>query len=221
MRKDTGSTRLEPPRYRPMATRYLYIARHGDADAFGTLTDSGREQSRLLGRRLAHLPIDAVWHSPLSRAAESARELNIFLRGNVTVRDAPELIDHVPYVPPWDEMPPPWVPFFDGYNAEEADSGHATAQSLTTRFGSGRDEGEDDDHDSHEVLITHAYPIAWLVRAALNAPPERWLGLNSANTALTVIENRPQLSPTLIMFNDMAHLPFELQWTGFPDAPRP
>lgn len=207
-----------------MTTRHLYIARHGDADAFGTLTDIGRQQARLLGRRLAHLPIDTVWHSPLPRAADSARELNIFLSGNVAVREAPELIDHVPYVPTREETPPAWVPFFDGYGVEEAEAGHAIAQSLIARFSTVSEQDEDAhalDQDRHEVLITHAYQIAWLVRAAMDAPPERWLGLNSANTALTVIENRPELPPTIVMFNDMGHLPSELQWTGFPDGPRP
>lgn len=46
-------------------TRYVYLARHGEADPFGEITDTGREQAALLGRRLAHLPIGAVWHSPL------------------------------------------------------------------------------------------------------------------------------------------------------------
>lgn len=200
-----------------MATRYLYIARHGDADAFGNLTEIGREQARLLGRRLAHLPIGAVWHSPLPRAADSARELNIFLAGNVAVREAPELIDHVPYVPPLEETPPAWVPFFDGHDAAQAEAGQTIARGLTSRFSAVTER----DEDVHEVLITHAYPIAWLVRGALGAPPAMWLGLNSANTALTVIENRPQLPPTLVMFNDMGHLPRELQWTGFPAAPHP
>lgn len=207
-----------------MATRHLYIARHGDADAFGTLTDIGRQQARLLGRRLAHLPIDTVWHSPLPRAADSARELNIFLTGNVAVREAPELIDHVPYVPTREETPPAWVPFFDGYGAEEAEAGHAIAESLIARFSTVSKPDEDAhtlDQDTHEVLITHAYQVAWLVRAAMDAPPVRWLGLNSANTALTVIENRPELPPTIVMFNDMGHLPAELHWTGFPDTPRP
>ena len=58
-----------------MATRHLYVARHGSADAFGELKDAGRQQASLLGERLAGLPIDTVWHSPLPRAAASAREL--------------------------------------------------------------------------------------------------------------------------------------------------
>jgi serine/threonine-protein phosphatase PGAM5 len=195
-----------------MPTRYLYIARHGEADAFGKLTDTGREQSRLLGRRLAHLPIDAIWHSPLPRAADTARALDLFLDGNTFVAEAAELIDHVPYVPEPAETPSSWVPFFDGYELSEAAAGHEIAQSLTARFA----RAPEHDEDIHELLITHAYPIAWLVRDALDAPPVRWLGLTSANTGLTVIEYRPSTPPSISMFNDLSHLRPELRWTGFP-----
>lgn len=200
-----------------MATRYLYIARHGDADAFGNLTDTGREQARLLGKRLSHLPIHTVWHSPLPRAADTARELDLLLDGNTTVAEATELIDHVPYVPGPEETPPSWVPFFDGYDPEEAAAGYKIARSLTTRFAQAAEQGD----DVHELLITHAYPIAWLIRDALDAPPTRWLGLSSANTALTVIEYRPGTFPSISMFNDMSHLPPELRWTGFPSTLHP
>lgn len=202
-----------------MTTRYLYIARHGDADAFGDLTDIGREQARLLGERLAHVPIATVWHSPLARAAATARELSARLSHGVAIAEAGELIDHIPYVPTADETPRTWVPFFDGYDEAEAAAGYATSQSLISRFGSVADPG--DKGDVHELLITHAYPIAWLLRDALDAPHARWLGLDSANAALTVIEHRPGLPPGLVMFNDMSHLPSELRWTGFPSNNRP
>lgn len=58
-----------------MGTRRLYLARHGDADAFGILTDVGRRQADLLGARLAPLSIDALWYSPLPRAAASAEAI--------------------------------------------------------------------------------------------------------------------------------------------------
>lgn len=200
-----------------MGTRYLYIARHGDADAFGNLTEIGRQQARLLGRRLAHLPIGAIWHSPLSRGADSAEQLNIFLTGTAPVRAADELIDSIPSVPKPEEIPQSWEPFFDGFDRESAEVGRALAQRLTARFA----KEPETDADLHEVLITHDYPIAWLVRHALDAPEERWLGLNSANAALTVIEYRPGLPPSLVLFNDMSHLPPDLQWTGFAPTLRP
>lgn len=200
-----------------MATRYLYIARHGDADAFGELTDTGREQARLLGGRLAPLPITAVWHSPLPRAVASARELDTFLSGEATVEEAVELIDHVPYVPTIEETPRPWVPFFDGYDIDEAAADNKIAESLTARFAT----APSGDQDLHEILITHAYPIAWLIRDAFDAPPARWLSLTIPNTALTVIEHRTDLPPSVTMINDMSHLPPELRWTGYPRALRP
>ncbi|MFR9806139.1 histidine phosphatase family protein [Pseudonocardia sp. RS010] len=200
-----------------MATRHLYIARHGDADAFGELTDTGRKQARLLGQRLAHLPIDAVWHSPLPRAVGSAQELAAQLRPGTPAVESAELIDHVPYVPTREETPHAWVPFFDGYDPAEAAAGNRIAHSLTARFAAPPEQGD----DIHEVLITHSYPIAWLVRDALDAPPARWLSLNSANAALTVIECRPGLPPGITMFNEMSHLPTELRWTGFPPSTWP
>ncbi|WP_308054110.1 hypothetical protein [Cellulomonas xiejunii] len=69
--------------------------------------------------------------------------------------------------------------------------------------------------------MTHAYPIAWLVRHALDAPEARWLGLESANAALTAIEYRPGVPPTLVLYNDMGHLPADLRWTGFRRATAP
>lgn len=202
-----------------MAARHLYLARHGAADAFGELTDVGRRQSRLLGERLAQVPVDAVWHSPLPRAVACARELSRSLPG-VPVAGAAELVDHVPYVPARAEMPNAWAGFFDGYDDDEAAAGRRTADALVARFATAPDPAAPG-RDTHEVLVTHAYPIAWLVRHALDAPPARWLGLDSANAALTVLEYRPGLPPALVMFNDMTHLPADLRWTGFPGAARP
>lgn len=203
-----------------MTIRYVYIARHGDADAFGQLTDTGREQASLLGGRLEHIPLDVVWHSPLPRAAETAHEIARHRRSHTPVTEARELIDNVPYVPARNETPPSWIPFFDGWDADDAASGAEKAHNMITRFATTPDPA-DQASDTHELLITHAYPIAWFIRDALDAPPVRWLGLNSANTALTVIEYRPGLPPSIVIFNDMSHLPNRLQWTGFPKSVRP
>ncbi|MBB5958627.1 putative phosphoglycerate mutase [Saccharothrix tamanrassetensis] len=208
-----------------MATRHLYLARHGAADEFGRLTDVGRRQANLLGERLAGLPVDAVWHSPIPRAVASAREVARHLP-DVPVAEAVELTDHVPYVPGATEMPPPWAGFFDEYDDAEVASGGRLAEALVSRFARVADQATeraqaDTPTATHEVLVTHAFQIAWLVRHALGAPPHRWVGLNSANTALTVIQYRDGLPPALVMFNDMTHLPADLRWTGFPAAVRP
>ncbi|WP_125777294.1 histidine phosphatase family protein [Antribacter gilvus] len=200
-----------------MGIRHLYVARHGEADAFGELTDVGRRQADLLGVRLAAVPVGVVRHSPLPRASATAHEIARHLPPGTPVAEAAELVDHVPYIPGPEEVPAPWAGFFDGYEAAEVAAGRRTADQLTARF---LDAPPPDD-DTHEVLVTHGFQIAWMVRHALGAPPIRWLGLDSGNTALTMIEQRPGLPPGVVMFNDMSHLPTELRWTGFPGARRP
>jgi probable phosphoglycerate mutase len=216
-----------------MRSRYLYIARHGMADAFGELTDEGRRQAALLGERLAAVPVENLWHSPLPRAAATAELVGGHLPG-VAVRAAEELIDNVPHVPRPDETPRSWRGFFDGYDPVEADRGRRLADALVVRFARPAEAAPSKLSTSrsptpssgaqglHEVLITHAYPIAWLLRDAMGAPPGRWLGLTgSANTALTVVEYHHGLPPTLLMFNDLSHLPADLRWTGFPGGAKP
>lgn len=189
-----------------MATRHVYLVRHGAADPFGELTDTGLRQTELLGRRLSSLPLDTVWHSPLPRGVRSAEIVGTHVP-TALVREAPELIDHIPYVP--EQPTPDWAPFFDGFGAEEAAEARRSSTALTARF------ARPAETETHEVLITHAYPVAWLVRDALDAPLERWLGLSCGNTALTVIEYRDSSAPTMLLYNDMGHLPAELRWTGF------
>ncbi|QNP74480.1 histidine phosphatase family protein [Streptomyces roseirectus] len=195
-----------------MPTRHVYAIRHGAANAFGELTGVGERQSDLTGRRLAALPVDMVWHSPLPRARACARLLAVHLPG-VPVREAPELVDHIPYIP--SDAPRAWAGFFDGYGDDEAAEARRRADALTARF------ARPAETETHEVLVTHAYPIAWLLRHALDAPPVRWLGLDSGNAALTALQYRDHVPPTLVVYNDMGHLPPDLCWTGFAAGPRP
>lgn len=197
-----------------MTVRRLYLARHGAANALGELTETGRSQARLLGERLSAVPVDVVWHSPLPRAVDSAAEIAGHLPG-VPVIETPELVDHVPYVPRPHEMPESWRGFFDGYDEAEAAAGEEIADALVARFGGVSGGSSRAPADTHELLLTHAYPIAWLLRHAMSAPAHRWLALSCANAALTVVEHRSGQPPTVVMVNDTSHLPPDLQWTGF------
>ncbi|GAA1681816.1 hypothetical protein GCM10010977_31490 [Citricoccus zhacaiensis] len=110
---------------------------------------------------------------PLPRAAASAAILSAELgaqRPRVLVDEAPELVDHVPHVPAPGELSPSWTGLFDGYDRAEAETGHRAADALVARFG--RPDAQSQ-RPTHEVLVTHAYPIAWLVREALGAPTAR------------------------------------------------
>ncbi|MEV0446204.1 histidine phosphatase family protein [Streptomyces spectabilis] len=198
------------------ATRYLYLVRHGEAASEESgLTEGGRRQAMLLGQRLRDIPLAAVHHGPLPRAEETARLIGDQLK-NVPLRVSEVAGDYVPYTPVRDELPAESANFFlrflAGATEEEREHGPALARQALDMF-TGPVDGEE---DRHELVVTHNFLVAWLVRDAMHAPRWRWLGLNHGNAALTVIRYAPGRPASVLTSNDMRHLPPELRWTGFP-----
>lgn len=191
-----------------MTGRFLHLARHGDADASGDLSDAGREQATLLGRRLAQQAVATVHHGPLPRAAQTAALVAAALPG-VPVHAAEEVGDYLPPVPDASTLPEPYARFLRDASPAEQKRGADLAAAAIARH-AGPEGG------THELIVTHSFAIAWFVRHALDAPVARWLGLNAANAALTTILYRPDRPPALVAFNDQSHLPERLRWTGFP-----
>jgi probable phosphoglycerate mutase len=202
-------------------TRYLYLVRHGEAvpDESG-LSERGRRQAVLLGRRLARRPVSVVHHGPLPRAAQTAQLVGEQLRGAV-LRVSEAAGDYVPYFPPREELPQDCADFLlrflAGSTAAERERGPELARRAVEDF-TGPVEG---DEDRHELVVTHNFLVGWLVRHALDAPRWRWLGVNHGNAALTVIRYPPGRPSSVLVFNDVGHLPAELAWTGFPPELRP
>lgn len=189
-------------------THFLYLVRHGEHFGAehgledGPLSPRGRRQAELLADRLSGVPLDAVWHSPLDRAAETAR----------TVAERLPAVDPQPSALLFDCLPTGMTPktpavyeaFFGAYTAAEIEAGaaqmaDAVAEYLVRKPG------------AHELLITHNNVIAWFVREVLGAPSWRWLTLSQAHCGLTVLAQRPGRPWTLVSFNDLAHLPMELR----------
>jgi serine/threonine-protein phosphatase PGAM5 len=177
---------------------YLYLARHGAAADDGSLSDVGRRQATLLAERMTGVPLTAIVHGPLPRAAETA---GIVTAGKPGIAcEVTDLAgDYVPFLP---------RPVPSALAGESVDQ--ELAEAALARFA--RPAGD----DVHELVVTHSFLVAWFVRAALGAPPERWIGLNAANAALTVIRYTRDRPPGVLLVNDMSHLPPELRWTGFP-----
>ena len=186
----------------------LYLARHGEADVEGRLTGVGHRQAVLLGQRLRSVRLDGVHHGPLPRATGTAAALAECLDGVPMVEDE-AAGDYVPYMPGPDEVAPAFAGFVRAIGPARPDLAAAAEDRFT---GTG---------DGATLVVTHAFLIAWLVRAALAAPPARWLGLNFCNAALTLIRYAPQRPPSILLYNDQSHLPEALRWTGFPPDLRP
>ncbi|MFJ4337139.1 histidine phosphatase family protein [Streptomyces sp. NPDC088915] len=198
------------------AARHLYLARHGEATADESgLSEDGRRQAVLLGERLRGVPLSVVHHGPLARAEETARVVGERL-GGVPLRCSAPAGDYIPYVPSREELPEEsadaTLDRLARFPAEEREQGPGLAREALELF-TGPVDGEE---PRHELVVTHAFLIGWLVRAALDAPRWRWMGINQANAALTVIRYAPGRPPSVLVFNDTGHLPAELRWTGFP-----
>ncbi|MFF8712850.1 histidine phosphatase family protein [Streptomyces sp. NPDC015184] len=198
------------------ADRYLYLARHGEATPDEScLTDNGRRQALLLGERLRHVPLTAVHHGPLPRAAQTARLICDQLDG-VHPQPSEPAGDYLPHLPEREELPveraDSMLARLSGFPAEERECGPGLAREALARF-TGPVEG---DEPRHELVVTHNFLIGWLVRDALDAPEWRWMGLHQANAALTVIRYATDRPASVLLFNDTGHLPGELRWTGFP-----
>jgi probable phosphoglycerate mutase len=198
-------------------SRYLYLVRHGEQlDAEhglpdGPLSPRGVRQAKAIAERLSGIPFTAAWHSPLERAAETARIMTERMPA-VTSEPTNLLFDCYPSGPTPD-MPRAFESFFHGVRAEEIEAGEAQMQDAGAEFLSPVP------GDAHELLITHNFVIGYLVREVFDAPRWRWLGINQANAGLTVIRVRSAKPPVLVMHNDLAHLPVELR-TGLP-IPQP
>ena len=196
-----------------MATTLLYLVRHGEHlhPATGDASDAalsglGEQQAHRLGERLADVPFDAVRHSPLRRAAETARILSGYLPG-VPVSPSELLRDRTPF-PSADqarEVPEQFRPFLDSVPADERDPGGEYLDAAVSQLTATGTE------DRCELLVTHNFVLGWFVRHALDAPAWRWIGLNQFNCALTIIQARSGLPPMLVSFNDVGHLPVDLR----------
>jgi serine/threonine-protein phosphatase PGAM5 len=195
-------------------THYIYLVRHGehqDAEhglVDGRLSPRGRRQASLLADRLSGVPFDAVWHSPLERASQTAQAVAERMP-SLSPEPSALLMDCVP-TGMTSETPAAFEPFFGSVTEAEVEAGRALMADATSEF-LVRKRGE-----VHELLITHNFVIGWFIREVLQAPEWRWMTLNQAHCGLSVLAQRQGRPWTLLSHNDLAHLPVELR-TGLPE----
>lgn len=190
-----------------MARTQLYLVRHGKQDSAcdhapdGGLSQLGREQADRLGRRLRAVRFSAIHHSPLVRAVQTADVVASHLP-RVARHDCEFVADRTP-VPSAGQRgryPDRWLSWLDGVPDDERDEDAVALRAAVEHFGVTGQE------DRHELLITHNFVIGWFVRHVLDAPVWRWIGLNQANCAITIVQWDSDRPPALVSFNDTGHL---------------
>ncbi len=181
----------------------LYLVRHGEADESvdddPALSPLGAEQARALGRRLASTRFHGVLHSSRRRARETAAIIAESIDGCTPVHSV-HADDRTPVPSDMTMVPASRRAFFSTVPADERDLDGRDLDLAIDVLGRGGD------GDGTLLVVTHNFVIGWFVRAALEAPAMRWMGLNSANCGLTVIRYAAGELPRLVTYNDTGHL---------------
>src|SRR3984957_19183552 len=149
-----------------MASRFLYLVRHGEAAGGG----GGEEVARGPGERLKNLPVDRIHHSPLPRAAQTARLIAGWLPG-VPVAESAVVGDYIPADLDPAVLPPSHARLVNSYTIAERSDGAARARTAIEQFAGAPGEGPAD--DVHELIVTHNFLIGWVLTPALPAPGGR------------------------------------------------
>lgn len=215
-----------------MTTR-VFLVRHGATelsteDRFAgavdvLLSDTGRNQARMLGYRLAHEKVAAVYASPLKRTVETARLIAKPAGLDVATIDAVREIAHGRWegktradveeefadeYAKWEEDPYTFAP-------QGGESGlQVTARALPALL---------DLVQRHEgtrfVVVSHKATIRLLLSSLLGFDPRRYRDrLDQSPAALNILDFKDVAHARLTLFNDISHYADE-EGCGVPDMP--
>jgi serine/threonine-protein phosphatase PGAM5 len=191
----------------PGGIRTIVLVRHGvydeedprDPEVGRALVPKGEEQARLTGARLARPPIhvDALHASTMTRARQTAEIIGQALHG-IKPRLSGDLKECTPPTAREDVMA--------RQRAGGPDSCQQGLERAWARYfrPSGR-------RDSTDVIVCHGNVIRYFVSRALGLDPRLWLNMTIANCSVSVVEVRPDGSTRLVSFDDVGHLPPEMQ----------
>ncbi|HEY2092556.1 MAG TPA: histidine phosphatase family protein [Thermoanaerobaculia bacterium] len=216
-----------------MTTR-VFLVRHGSTelsaeDRFAgavdvLLSDTGREQARMLGHRLAHEKVAAVYASPLKRTVETAHLLAEPLGLDVATVAAVREIAHGRWegktraevehefadeYAKWEEDPYTFAP-------RDGESGlRVTARALPALL----DLVQRHDGDRF-VVVSHKATIRLLLSSLLGFDPRRYRDrLDQSPAALNVLDFKDVAHARLTLFNDISHYA-DVEGCAVPDMPR-
>ena len=162
----------------------------------------GHEQAKMIGARLARLPIrlHSLVSSDFTRARQTADDIGAVV-GLTPTRDS--LIHECTPTADRDD----YMNNHPGGDIAlcEANLRASWAWYFTPTPGA----------DQHDVLVCHGNVIRWSVAKARGMDQTTWAKMDIANASLTVINIRADGSTHLAMFNDFGHILVEKQmWAG-------
>ncbi len=199
----------------------LYIVRH--AETFGNtgaddsaepvLTQRGHAQAALLSERLAAVPFDAVFCSPLLRAVETAQIILSRQRSAVPVELLPELMEYEA-IPGYCGLPTerlravcPSAAYPDRHALppDTQDAALSRARAVVRRV-------RERYPDGTVLLVAHGQFNTFLLLAAMGLPKPEGFNFSQRNACVDRVLYLPDGRVKAKLVNDVSHLPPEL-WT--------
>ena len=188
--------------------RTIYLIRHGDynhederdADVGKELVPLGIAQARLVASRLKSLPvkITSLISSTMTRARQTAMIINyefpnLDLQKDSLIREC---------------TPPTWrKDIMEREDPEELKNCTDNLEEAFNKFFI----PSPDEEDRNDVLVCHGNVIRYFVTKVLKVNTMAWLQMTISNCSLTIVRIMPDGTTKLISFNDVGHIPPNLQ----------
>jgi probable phosphoglycerate mutase len=202
-----------------MSTR-VYLVRHGatelsSEDRFAgaidvKLSDEGREQARLLGKRLGTDPLNVAFSSPMTRTMDTARLIAEPHGLDITPIDGLREIAHGR----WErktraeveqEFPDEYARYeHDPYSFAPTDG--ESGLSVTARALPALLKVVEEHPDERILIVSHKATIRLLLSSLLGFDPRKYRDrLDQSPCALNILDFKDVTSPRLTLFNDTSH----------------
>jgi len=191
------------------STRTIILIRHGQYNLDGQvdddryLTELGKEQAALTGKRLKELKLDKKISrfvmSTMTRALETGNIIYQELDNpNIPIEKTDLIREGAPIEPD---------PPLDTWNPDPKDFFIEGAR-IETGFREFMHRADpDQEEDSVEVLVCHGNVIRYFVCRALQLSPNAWLRMSLRHGSMTVLTLRPNGRVSLKSLGDTGHMP--------------
>jgi serine/threonine-protein phosphatase PGAM5 len=195
-----------------MSIRILYIIRHGQYDIAaqvpdgGSLTELGRMQAQHAAKALAHIPIDAIHASTMTRALETADIIAQEVQHDYLTHDL--LREAIPTIPP--RLAAEILAFMAQDPTFTHETINANKKRVEQAFEIFFTAPDEDAEATYELLVCHGNILRYFVCKALDINVDTWAKININHCGITSISIDSQGRMRLLTHNETRHIPLNL-----------
>lgn len=198
---------------------HLILVRHGETEwnkqhryqgqVDVPLSDVGKQQAKLLAKRLSSRNIDVIYASDLKRAWDTASV--IAANNSWTVLPEPRLremnfgiLEGLTFDKAQAQYPEMVTAWLENYN--QPSKGGESLDVFSARVLSFRDDLQEKHYDQTILLVAHGGPLSELLRITLDVPTEKRWAFALDNASISELILGDEGYPSLKRLNDTCHL---------------